>query len=229
MKNNNYDIIVTGGMGFLGSEITSYFESNGKKIGLLDLELGHDLSDEKFVKDWFSKNKSENLINCFAMNDHVIESKKSDSFLSIQLTDLSDYYAINAISLFSVCREFIRNQVKGKIINLSSIYSLVSPRNDIYDNNEKNIGYGMSKAAVNQLTRHLAVHAAPNFLVNTVILGGVKNSQSKEFIENYSKNVPMKRMALPSDIFGLLEYLCSDNLNYSTGSEFCIDGGWTAW
>ena len=114
-------------MGFLGSKITSYFESKGKKIGLLELKLGHNLSDEKFVKEWFSKNKSENLINCFAMNDHVIESKKSNSFLSIQLTDLNDYYKINAISLFSVCREFIRNQVKGKIINLSSIYSLVSP------------------------------------------------------------------------------------------------------
>lgn len=229
MKNNTYDIIITGGVGFLGAEIASYFESKGKKIGLLDLELGHNLSDENFVKSWFSENKSENLINCFAINDHIIENKKSNSFLDISLTELSNYYRINAISLFSVCREFIRNQEKGRIVNLSSIYSLVSPRNDIYNNSEKNIGYGMSKAAVNQLTRHLAVHSAPNFLLNTVVLGGFMNSQSKEFIENYSKNVPMKRMASPSDIFGLLEYLCSGNSNYSTGSEFIVDGGWTAW
>jgi NAD(P)-dependent dehydrogenase (short-subunit alcohol dehydrogenase family) len=94
---------------------------------------------------------------------------------------------------------------------------------------EKNIAYGISKAAVNQLSRHLAVHAAPNFLVNTVVLGGFKNSQSKEFVANYSKNVPLQRMGTPKDIFGLLEYLCSEKASYSTGSEFFIDGGWTAW
>jgi NAD(P)-dependent dehydrogenase (short-subunit alcohol dehydrogenase family) len=229
LKNNNYDLIITGSSGFLGQEIKTYFESKGKLVGLLDLKLGHDLSDEKFVKSWFSFNKSENLINCFAINDHIDNNKKSETFLDLELIKISQYLKINVVDLFSVCREFIRNQNTGRIVNISSIYSIVSPRNDIYETTEKNIAYGISKAAVNQLSRHLAVHAAPNFLVNTVVLGGFKNSQSKEFVANYSKNVPLQRMGTPKDIFGLLEYLCSEKASYSTGSEFFIDGGWTAW
>ena len=229
MKNNNYDLIITGGLGFLGLEIKKYFESKGKQVGLLDLKLGHNLSDESFVKTWFSNNKSENLINCFAINDHVGNINTSKTFLDLELADVSAYLKTNVVDLFSVCREFIRNQNKGRIVNISSIYSIVSPRNDIYGSDEKNIGYGISKAAVNQLTRHLAVHAAPNFLINSLVLGGFKNSQSEEFIANYCKNVPLQRMGTPTDIFGILEYLCSENASYSTGSEFFIDGGWTAW
>jgi NAD(P)-dependent dehydrogenase (short-subunit alcohol dehydrogenase family) len=229
LKNNNFDLIVTGGLGFLGQEIKTYFESKGKQVGLLDLKLGHNLSDENFVKEWFSLNKSANLINCFAINDHIENINTSETFLDVELTSISAYLKTNVVDLFSVCREFIRNQNTGRIVNISSIYSVVSPRNDIYGAKEKNIGYGVSKAAVNQLTRHLAVHAAPNFLVNSLILGGIKNSQSQEFISNYVRNVPLLRMGSPTDIFGLLEYLCSESASYSTGSEFFIDGGWTAW
>ena len=75
----------------------------------------------------------------------------------------------------------------------------------------------------------MAVHAAPNFLVNSIILGGVLNSQSTDFVSNYSRNVPLKRMAKPSDVFGLIEYLCSDLATYTTGADFVVDGGWTAW
>ena len=42
----------------------------------LDLKLGHDLTDEKFVKKWFKENPADYLVNCFAMNDHVDQKKK---------------------------------------------------------------------------------------------------------------------------------------------------------
>ena len=68
----------------------------------LDLKLGHDLHDESFVKNWFKKNKSEYLINCFALNDHVKEGQKRGTLFDQDLETLSKYFQVNLVSLFSV-------------------------------------------------------------------------------------------------------------------------------
>jgi NAD(P)-dependent dehydrogenase (short-subunit alcohol dehydrogenase family) len=194
----------------------------------LDLKLGHDLTNETFVRDWFSKNKADVLVNCFAINDHVMPKRQQRGFLDISLEEFGEIFDTNVVSLFSVSREFIRNNSTGKIINFSSIYSTASPRPDMYGGGEKHIGYGVSKAAVNQITRHLAVHTAPKFSINTIILGGVLNNQDPEFVNSYSKNVPMGRMANPSDLNPVLEMLISPDAQYITGSEVRLDGGWSA-
>ena len=87
----------------------------------------------------------------------------------------------------------------------------------------------MSKAGVIQLTRHLATHLAPHFRVNCVIPGGVEYNQTKEFKQKYSERVPLGRMMKVNELNGLLDYLCSENSTYTTGTTFTVDGGWTAW
>ena len=221
-------IVLAGCDGFLGKNILEYLKGAGHEVLGLDLNLGHDLSDETFVRSWFSKNSADVLVNCFAINDHVNPQNQRKSFLDISLSNFEEILSINVTALFSVSREFIRNNRTGKIINFSSIYSIVSPRPDIYAGGEKHIGYGVSKAAVNQVTRHLAVQAAPNFSVNTIILGGVLNGQHSDFVNAYSENVPMGRMGEPSDLYPVLEMLISPGSEYVTGSEILIDGGWTA-
>lgn len=221
-------IVLTGSGGFLGENISDHLKSLGHEVLGLDLKLGHDLSDELFVRSWFSDHSADVLINCFAINDHVLPRNQREDFLDISLQNFEEVLSVNVTSLFSVSREFIRNNLTGKIINFSSIYSMVSPRPDIYAGGEKHIGYGVSKAAVNQISRHLAVHAAPNFSVNTIILGGVFNEQHSDFVNAYSENVPMGRMGNPSDLYPILEMLISPGSSYVTGSEILIDGGWTA-
>ena len=80
-----------------------------------------------------------------------------------------------------------------------------------------------------QLSRHLATHSAPNFRVNTLVLGGILENQNEEFVTRYSANVPLGRMGSPSEILGAVEFLTSDASSYITGSAINIDGGWTAW
>ena len=60
-------------------------------------------------------------------------------------------------------------------------------------------------------------------------LGGVLDNQDKEFIENYSSKVPLKRMANESEYNGAIQFLISSASSYVTGSNMIIDGGWTAW
>ena len=62
----NKKIIITGSEGLLGSEISRYLESLGNTIIRCDLQLGHDLTDESFVKKFFQENKADSLVNLYA-------------------------------------------------------------------------------------------------------------------------------------------------------------------
>ena len=59
------------------------------------------------------------------------------------------------------------------------------------------------------------------------VFEGVYANQPKEFIERYDSQVPLKRMAYPEDIKGIIAYLASDLSEYVTGQNFVIDGGWS--
>ena len=221
-------IIITGSEGLLGKEI-SKFLSKQYKIIKLDMKLGHNLSDEKFVKKWFKTNHADGLINCFALNDHVDSKRGKNTLYNITLDSFSKFLDVNITSLFSVCREFARNNNNGAIVNFAATTGIVSARPDMYDGSHKHPGYSVSKAAVINLTKFLAVHLAPKIRVNCVAPGGVKFKQDKKFIDKYSKFTPMNRMMEKNEINDLIEYLVSKKSSYVTGSTFVIDGGWTAW
>ena len=221
-------IIITGSEGLLGKEI-SKFLSKQYKIVKLDMKLGHDLSDEKFVKKWFKTNHADGLINCFALNDHVDAKRGKNTLYNITLDSFSKFLNVNITSLFSVCREFARNNNGGSIVNFAATTGIVSARPDLYDGSHKHPGYSVSKAGVINLTKFLAVHLAPKIRVNCVAPGGVQFKQDKKFIDKYSKFTPMNRMMKKNEINDLIEYLVSKKSSYVTGSTFVIDGGWTAW
>ena len=222
------DIVITGSSGLIGAALSNYFTQSKLNVVNLDLELGHDLENEQFVKDWFAKNPAQSLVNAFAINDHMNSLKEENNFLDTPLENFKKVLNINVTALFSVCRQFIFNNTSGSIVNFSSIYGAVSPDPKLYGKSEKDIAYGVSKAGVIQLSRHLAVHSAPNFRVNSIVLGGIMHQQNSEFISSYSNRVPLGRMANLNDIYGLVEYLISEKSSYCTGAIFTLDGGWTA-
>ena len=221
-------IIITGSEGLIGSELSRFLEKKNK-IYKLDIELGHDLTDEKFVQTWFKNNPANYLINCFALNDHVDSKRRKRTLFDVSLDSFSKYMHVNLTSLFSVCREFARNNKKGGIVNFSSYLGLVSSRPDIYNGSHKDVGYCVSKAGVIHLTKYLAVHFAPNLRVNCVAPGGIALNQDKRFLKNYSALTPMGRMMKKNEINGLIDYLCSEKSSYVTGSTFVVDGGFSIW
>ena len=221
-------IIVAGSEGLLGQEISNYLEKNHEVLKL-DLLLNHDLTDEVFVKEWFKKNKANSLINCFALNDHVDNNDERSTLFDISLESFAKFLEVNLTALFSVCREFARNNDSGTIINFSATTGIVSARPDLYDGGHKHVGYSVSKAGVINLTKYLATHFAPDIRVNCIAPGGVKHEQSQEFIEKYAAHTPMKRMMRKDELNELVEYLCSAKSSYVTGAVIVVDGGWTIW
>ena len=221
-------IVITGSEGLLGSEIGRYLEIRNQVIKL-DLRLGHDLNDETFVRKWFSENKCDCLVNCFALNDHVEEGKSRGTIFDITLDSFSKFLDVNLTSLFSVCREFARNNSSGSIVNFSATTGIVSARPDLYNGGHKHPAYSISKAGVINLTKFLATHLAPEIRVNCIAPGGVEFDQDQRFKDKYSALTPMKRMMRKNELNKLVEFLCTSDSSYVTGSTIVVDGGWTAW
>lgn len=225
---SNIKIIVTGSEGLLGKEISNYLEKR-HRVYRLDLLLGHDLTDEKFVKKWFEENKANCLVNCFALNDHVQKGEKRKTIFDITLESFSEFLDINLTTLFSVCREFARNNKSGSIVNFSATTGIVSARPDLYGGGHKHPAYSVSKAGVINLTKFLATHLAPNFRVNCIAPGGVEFDQAKDFLKKYAKLTPMRRMMKKNELNELVEFLCGNGSSYLTGATIVVDGGWTSW
>ncbi|MDC0438393.1 SDR family oxidoreductase [Nitrosopumilus sp.] len=228
MTAKDYTIIITGSEGLLGKNISKFLSEKYNVINL-DLSLGHDLSDENFVKSWFKENTADCLVNCFALNDHVGNKENRNTLFDITLKSFSDFLHVNLTSLFSVCREFARNNSSGSIVNFSASTGIVSARPDLYDGNHKHIAYSISKAGVINLTKFLATHLAPDFRVNCIAPGGAEFQQDDKFKEKYSQHTPLKRMMKPHEINDIVEYLSTEKSSYVTGATFVIDGGWTIW
>ena len=225
------NVIVTGSEGLIGKSICNMFEANGHTVYRLDLSLGHDLTDELFVKTYFKNilDDIDALVNLFALNHHIDDKTSDNNLFNISLDSFKQYLDTNITALFCVCREYARTFEEGSIINFSSTYGVVSPRKDLYVDDEKHIGYSVSKSAVIMLSKHLATHLAPKIRVNTIIPGGVNHEQDNTFKTKYSLQTPLRRMMNAKELYGAIELLASKNSSYITGTEIKVDGGWTAW
>lgn len=225
-------IIITGSEGLIGRELTRYFQSLGDVVHRLDLQLGHDLTDEAQVNDVFRAfADAAYLVNCFAINDHVEAGRDTTPLSDVSLDSIRRFCEVNLVALFAVCRAFAAHAADPRaIVNFSSLYGVRSPKHFLYRAQEKHIGYTISKHGVVGLTRHLATYwAKRNLRVNCLIPGGVQHQQGEEFLRGYAAEVPVGRMMRADELTGLVDLLCSDRSSYLTGAAIAVDGGWTAW
>jgi NAD(P)-dependent dehydrogenase (short-subunit alcohol dehydrogenase family) len=125
---------------------------------------------------------------------------------------------------------------KGSIVNISSIYGVVSPDQNLYAYRRnrgevfyKPVAYSASKSGVLNLTRYLAVYwAKQNVRVNSLTIAGVFNNQEQVFLDSYCGRIPVGRMANADEYNGSILFLSSKASSYMTGTNVVIDGGWTA-
>jgi NAD(P)-dependent dehydrogenase (short-subunit alcohol dehydrogenase family) len=223
-------IVITGASGLIGKEIIKSL-SEEYDVLPLDRELGHDLTDELFVEEWFSQNNNlHGMIVCHAFNPLPLKDSKKIEPIDQSLEEIRSYYEVNVVSAFNVCRHYIKNNEGGSIINISSLYGLNSPKHKIYNNYTKPIGYSLTKSSIILMTKYLSSYYAPRHRLNVVVLGGVYDERfDKTFVKKYNENVPFGRMMNIDETSGIFKFLLSENSSYATGAVFTIDGGWTTW
>ena len=114
----------------------------------------------------------------------------------------------------------------GRIVNIGSIWSVVSKRGRTV--------YSVTKHGIHGLTKTLAVELAEyNILVNTVCPGFTlteltKKNNTQDEIDAISREIPLGRMAKPEEIASAVCYLVSEQNTYLTGQIIAVDGGYTS-
>ena len=239
-------VLVTGGTQGIGLSIAHSYAKLGARLiitgtkPLKSYDFNIPLSGEipfdfDYVQADFSNEKSlSGLLDKLRSYNHidVCVNNAGTNRISIidDLTD-DDYNFVADINLrapFFICREISKIMKKnkyGRIINISSIWSVISkPRRTVYTTTKFGI-VGLSKA--------LAVELAPyNILVNSIAPGFVmtdltKKSLSHVEMDELTNLIPLGRFAKPEEITSLVLFLSSDVNTYITGQNIVIYGGFT--
>lgn len=148
--------------------------------------------------------------------------------------DLDRIYSVNVRGMFNVTKVFLPSMIerkRGVIINMASIGGVVAVRD--------RLAYTTSKFAVVGFTKALALdHALEGIRANCICPGRVETPFVKARLKEYpdpekayremSATQALGRMAQPEEIAAAALYLASDESAFVTGTDFIIDGGWSA-
>ncbi len=224
-------ILLTGSSGLIGNYLKEHL-SNTYDIIELDFnnEPSIDATNEDSVKSFFDSlenKKIKYIINCIGIPDAV--PLKAENILEIDIDYFKKMVDINLNAVFIIIKECYRKFKHDlvHIVNISSLYSVVAPRNDLYNGKIKNPAYTASKHGLIGLSKHLAVILAQdNIKVNCIAPGGVQETIKDEtFLEKYNNQVPLKTTIPLNEVFKTVRYLF--DMNTITGQNIVIDGGYS--
>ena len=251
--------LVTGATGHLGQEmaiglasagahvlINSRTKERAKKTVFLIKKLGHsaevanfDITKNKEINNFFSKYK--NKLNVLVNNAYLgtpygtIETSSADQFRQSYETSLVASHNLLRSSLPSL-RKAVLKDGEASVINISSMYGMVSPDLSLYNSVKTSSPpfYGAAKAALIQFTKYAAIEFGKEKIrVNTITPGPFPSHKTQKkdpgFIKRLNKKIPLGRIGKENELRGPVIFLASNASSYVNGANLVVDGGWTAW
>ena len=171
------------------------------------------------------------LVNCACYRPLA---NQNQSPVEIDILHWSNSILQNSLLLHipsSLIADYMKEKnIQGSIVTISSIYGINAPNFSVYKNTSMTTepDYAYNKSAAIGYSRYMASkYSEFNIRFNIIAPGGFLDGQEVNFVKNYSENVPLSRMGSYEDIFGLVQYLCSDSSSYMTGAVIPLDGGWS--
>ena len=253
---SNQVVVITGGAGLIGQEfVKAVIEQNGIAI-IADIneEMGNtvkkDMSEElktdniDFVKlDITSKDSLNKCIkyldekygkiDALVNNAYPRNKNYARHFFDVEYEDFVENLGLNLGGYFTTSQQFAKyfqKQKYGNILNISSIYGVVAPKFEVYENTSMTmpVEYAAIKSGLIHLTKYMAKYfKGMNIKVNTLSPGGIFDNQAEDFLESYKKVCLNKGMLDKSDLKGTLVYLLSDMSKYVNGQNIIVDDGFS--
>jgi NAD(P)-dependent dehydrogenase (short-subunit alcohol dehydrogenase family) len=240
--------VVTGGLGQLGHVYVRGLEDRGMKVAVFDVagDPAVDVTDRVSVEAGLERVVGGLGVPHLLVNNAGLDSppdappQEVGPFETYPEASFDRVMDVNVKGTFLCCQVVgaaMAREGRGSIVNVSSVYGLLSPQQDLYqfrrqggESFTKPVAYSVSKSAILNLTRYLATYwARSGVRVNTLTLAGVRADQPAEFLEAYEPRVPLGRMADAEECLGAVVFLASDASSYMTGANLVVDGGWSAW
>jgi NAD(P)-dependent dehydrogenase (short-subunit alcohol dehydrogenase family) len=251
----NKIILITGGYGYLGKAITEsllFHQATVYVLGRDKEKFTETFKNNAFLNQLHFENcdvsNSESISNAFKIvyeKEGKLDVIINNAFYSKgqspeTMTDNEWETGIDG-TLNSIFKS-IRNSIPyfkaangGKIINVSSMYGIVAPQFEVYDEFPQFLNpphYGAAKAGVIQLTKYYASYLGKyNIQVNAVTPGPFPSDavqQSVGFVKALETKTCLNRVGKPEDLAGAFVFLSSDASNFVTGQNIIVDGGWTS-
>lgn len=240
----NKTILITGATRGIGKQIANDLEKLGADLILTGThqEEVDRLNDEAKLKQLNRRYVCVNLLDAESMDQFLafIKMQKIDGLVNnaginrlnatqdVVNDDWNDMINVNLTAPFRILQAVSGHMIAngyGRVVNISSIFGKISKEKRVVYSATKFGLHGVTVGASNDLARY-------NILVNTVSPGFVltdltrKNLSEKE-MEELAAMVPVKRLAVVSDISAVVVFMLSELNQYINGQNIIVDGGFT--
>lgn len=249
-------VVITGGAGLIGQEfVKAVVEHDGiaimadinNSVGLAtEAKLRQELASKNicFVGlDITAKSSIQSMldelhdrygrIDALVNNAYPRNKNYGRRFFDVEYTDFCENLSLNLGGYFlmsQVCATYFQKQGYGNIINISSVYGVIPPKFEVYENTQMTmpVEYAAIKSAIIHLTKYMAKYLkGMNIRVNTLSPGGILDQQPEPFLDAYRKQCLNKGMLDKADMRGTLIYLLSDLSEYVNGQNIIVDDGFS--
>lgn len=246
-------ILVMGAGGLLGANLVDESLKHGASIIAVDSDkermterlnkLGVDVHSpiiETVTLDVTNENAVKKFFSALSHIDGVVNATYPRNknygahFFDVVLESFNENISLHLGSSFLLMQQcalyFKKNQKALSVVNISSVYGVIAPKFNIYDDTNMTmpVEYAAIKSALLHLNKYVVNYVNDSrFRVNAVSPGGIYDNQPESFCREYKKYTNGAGMLNVTEIMGAILFLLSDKSTYITGQNIIIDDGFT--